>query len=283
MSDDKQKPEDLKKKKAEPDVEAEAAEGVAQTKWVPRSQKFVQDVEEAQPVPLWLITFTDIMALMLTFFVMMYTMSVPLEEKWEELTTAFDTGFSKFQSPQWNAGPQDTISIDKLDFSRALDLDYLESVVEEIIASDEKLKNVVVISQDDRLILSLPSELLFEAGQAEVTVEGKRAIFSLGGPLSRIRNRIEVVGHTDPRPIENKGGNGFNTNWDLSLMRAAHVAAVLENVGYTRSITLRGLASGRYAELPDLQQEERFSLARRVDVVIMKDDGSQRLGGAVFQ
>ena len=226
---------------------------------------------------LWLITFTDVMALMLTFFVMLYSMAVPEEEKWEDMTSAMTEGFRQFESPKWYQGAQDTINIDKLDFSRALNLNYLNALVTEIIEGDEKLQNVVVIPQKDRLVLSLPTELLFKTGQADVTVNGKRALFSLGGPLSRIRNRVEVIGHADPRPIQ--GGSGrYTSNWQLSLARAANVTAVLENVGYVRPIIVRGLSSARYDELPaDVAEEERLSLARRVDVVIMQDDGSQRL------
>ncbi len=232
--------------------------------------------ERAVPV-LWLITFTDVMALMLTFFVMLYSMSVPEEEKWEDMTDAFTVSFSQFESPKWYQGPQDTINIDKLDFSRALDLKYLNALVSEIIEKDEKLENVVIIPQKDRLILSLPTELLFKSGQSEVTVKGKRSLFSLGGPLSRIRNQVEVIGHADPRPIQSEGGR-FSSNWELSLSRAANVASVLENVGYVRSIIVRGLSSARYDELPvELSEEERLSLSRRVDIVIMKDDGSQRM------
>lgn len=228
-------------------------------------------------VPLWLITFTDIMALMLTFFVMLYAMAVPEEEKWEEMSSGFNRGFSKFQSAQLSAGPQDSINIDRLDFSRALDLNYLNALVTEIIAKDDNLKNVVVIPQNDRLILSLPSDLLFESGQAEVGVKGKRAIYALGGPLSRIRNAIEVIGHADPRPIEAQAGK-FASNWELSLSRGVNVAAVLETVGYGRNVTVRGLSSARYDELPaDMDPDERLSLSRRVDIVIMRGDGNQRI------
>lgn len=261
--------EDKEQKKEEPQQESVAP------MFMPRSRS-AGDGENAA-VPLWLITFTDIMALMLTFFVLLYSMSVPLEEDWEEFTSAMNKGLSKFQSPEWYQGPQDTVNIDKLDFSRALDLDYLESLVRELMVSNERLSNIVVIPQKTRLVLSLPSDLLFEAGQAEVTTKGKRALFAIGGPLSRIRNRIEVIGHADPRPVQSQNSR-FSSNWELSLARAANVSAVLENVGYARPIIVRGLSSARYDELPgDLGREERLDLARRVDVVIMKDDGSQRL------
>lgn len=227
--------------------------------------------------PLWLVTFTDAMALMLTFFVLMYAMSVPEEEKWEQLSSAMTEGFSKFKSPQLYAGALQEINIEKLDYKRALNLDYLESLLNDIITKDEGLENIIVIKQNDRLMLSLPVDLMFDRGQTSVSSNGKKALFSIGGPLSRIRNRIEVIGHTDTVPVS-ESRTGFSSNWELSVVRASQVAALLEDIGYSRNIIIRGMSSARYEELPkNINKKRREDLARRVDIMIMKDDGNQRL------
>ncbi len=226
---------------------------------------------------LWLITFTDIMALMLTFFVLLYSMSVPEEEKWEDISNSVTKGFSKFYSPQYFQGPQDALSIEKLDLSEALDLQYLQTLLEKVISNDEGLKDIVIIPQDNRLIISLPQDLLFEVGKDEVSVRGQKALFALGGSMARIRNRIEIVGHTDPRPVSEGNTNGFSSNWGLSLSRAAQVSNILQQVGYRRNIIVRGISSARYDELPaTMDEEQRLDLARRVDIVVMSDDGSTR-------
>jgi len=230
--------------------------------------------DTSDSVPLWLITFTDVMALMLTFFVLLYSMSQPDVEKWTEMMSTMTVEFSKYYSEEWQAGEQETISIEKVDYSRALSLDYLRALLSEIIQKDESLRNIKLFQDDKRLIVSLPSELLFATGSARVNDPGRQALFALGGLLSRIRNRLEVIGHSDPRPVR---GGQFTSNWDLSLARATSVSAVLTNVGYRRPITVRGLASARFEELPgDLSRERKLELARRVDIVIMKDDGSGR-------
>ena len=236
---------------------------------------------EREYVPLWLITFTDVMALMLTFFVLLYSMAVPQEEEWSHMTAALNTEFSKFYSEKWEEGPQDSINIEKLDFSAALDLEYLQALMTQLVEGERILKDIVLIPQDDRLIVSLPSDLLFDVGKADIRDKGRKALFALGGALSRMKNRIEVIGHSDPRPIPEKSGDdssAFSSNWDLSLARALRAAAVLETVGYRRPIVVRGLSSARYEELPsDMEESKRLDLARRVDIVIMSDDGSRRL------
>ena len=79
------------------------------------------------------------------------------------------------------------------------------------------------------------------------------------------------MGHTDPRPITS---DRFASNWELSLSRAANIAAVLENVGYDRPVTVRGYASARFDDISEtVPISERLDLSRRVDIVIMEDDG----------
>ncbi|MFK7838836.1 MAG: flagellar motor protein MotB [Bdellovibrionales bacterium] len=232
--------------------------------------------DEKVETPLWLITFTDIMALMLTFFVLLYSMSVPEVKKWEDLSTSINEGFSKFYSPQKFAGAQDTLSIDKIDRTQALNLNYLRDLIEVKMKEDELLGDVKIISAKDKIIISLPEDLLFEGGDNDVTTQGKRALFSLGGLLARIRNRVEVVGHSDPRPITNPNAK-FASNWELSLARAASVSNVLLQVGYVRDVITRGMSSARYDELPEtLPEQTRLDLSRRVDIVVMKDDGGKR-------
>lgn len=231
---------------------------------------------EEQSTALWLITFTDIMALMLTFFVLLYSMSVPEEENWEDITSGLQSQFTRtFSSPQ-SPATQDMVNIEKIDFSKAQDLSYLTSVLANVINKDERLKNLVLIPQSDHLIISVPEDLLFESGQSDVSTQGRQVLFSLGNAMARIKNRIEIIGHSDPRPIQNTSGR-FASNWELSLARAGAVASVLENAGYERFLTVRGLSSARYDNLSeDMDEKERLSLARRVDIIVMEDDGSER-------
>lgn len=223
--------------------------------------------------PIWMVTFTDVMGLMLTFFVMMYAMSTPKEEQWESLTETIQTNFNKYYGKVQNRGFQETLSIERIDYSRALDLNYLRALMAALIEREGKLGAVALINQGSSLILSLPQDLLFNPGDATVKEEGARALYALADMLSRIKNRVEIIGHTDPRPIAT---DEFPTNWDLSLKRAASVAAVLQDVGYTQPIIIRGQAAGRYQDLPkSMAEEHRLNVSRRVDIVIMEDDGKR--------
>jgi chemotaxis protein MotB len=219
----------------------------------------------------WLISFTDVMALMLTFFVLLFAMSNPKQEDWEDFTRQIQENFNRFEGAEQSRGAEDAINIEKINFSQALNLNYLRVLMENLLEKEPALGRAKLIDHNDSLIISLPQDILFEAGQADVKPQANKALYTLAGTLRRIKNRVEITGHTDPRPIT---GGSFENNWHLSLKRATNIAAVLNNVGYDRAITVRGQASGRFDDIPDtIPESERLDLSRRVDIVVMEDDG----------
>lgn len=232
--------------------------------------------DDQSSVPLWLITFTDTMALMLTFFVLLYAMSSPQEEKWVEISAGLTNRFKLEDPAPYKSGTQDSISLDKIQKNKALKLDYVKTLVANLL-KEKGVEGAVLIENGERLIISLPSELLFKSGQAEIGLEGKTVIFSLAGVLARLKNRIEVVGHTDPLRMSPSAQGAYKSNWELSMGRGAAVASMLREVGYTNNITVRGVSSARYDELPEtISETKRNDLSRRVDIVVMDDDGHRR-------
>lgn len=237
-------------------------------------RRYGRRMEDIQGGSTWLISFTDVMALMLTFFVLLFAMSNPKQEDWEKLTKNIYDSFNQFQGKIENRGDEDAVNINKVNFSQALDLDYLKAIIRKLIEQSPELKIVKVIDNNRSLIISLPQDILFESGRAELKSEANRALFTLANTLRRIQNRVEIVGHTDPRPVT---GGSYSSNWELSLARASAVGAALQNVGYNKPLTLRGQASGRFDDMPDtIPVNERLDLSRRVDVVIMEDDGRKK-------
>lgn len=222
---------------------------------------------------IWLVSFTDVMALMLTFFVMLFAMSEPEKEQWADTMTALRSELNSYYGPAFSQGPQETINLDKIKLDRALDIGYLTLVINSIVDESEYLDDAVINRQREHLVISLPQKLLFRSGDAEPVDEGLRALYALGGALTRIKNRIEIIGHADPRPVGGRN-ESFDNNWELSLARALNVAAVLENVGYDKEIIVRGLSDGRYQDIGNQADEAtKLAISRRVDIVIMNHDG----------
>src|SRR3546814_14408895 len=65
---------------------------------------------------------------------------------------------------------------------------------------DAVLKDARILQLDRQLVVSLPSDLLFRPGKAELQPAAREALFRMGGVVSTIGNRIDVHSHTDPDP-----------------------------------------------------------------------------------
>ncbi len=233
--------------------------------------------DEGASAPVWLVTFTDIMGLMLTFFVLMFAMRSPEPRTFETLVTGLQNQVFKILDTREKTGPFDTIDLGRVDFNRALDLDYLEALVRERVSERaDVLKDAVLVPQSGSLIVSLPQDIVFDPGKDVVSDGGKATLGALAGILVRVRNRIEIIGHADIRPIP-ANDKAYESNWDLSLARAVAAAEVLRVQGYERPVVVRGLGDALYHALPGgLPESFRDSISRRVDIVIMSDDGSRR-------
>ncbi len=230
--------------------------------------------DQPQTNYIWLVTFTDVMGLMLTFFVLLFAMSEPENKEYDKITSALRAEMGQVYGAQSQPGTEENIDLSRVNFNRALDVRYLEELIRNTIEEHEELKDIEVIPQPGSVVLSLPQDMLFTPGQAAITEPGRKILYTLGGSLSRMRNRIEIDGHTGSKPLEGAQDSRFGNNWELSLARAAQVASILENVGYQQSVSIAGYAAGRYQDLENVKEDtEQEKWARRVDITILNHSG----------
>lgn len=202
---------------------------------------------------LWLITFTDTIAVMLTFFVMTFAMSHVEEDVWSNVSQTFQDNFNRHFGAPLNRGDQDTISIDRINFNQALDLHYLEILLVEQLQDIPSLEGVELRKQDRALVLSIVQERIFEPGMTTLNDTGRAYLYALSEIVRRMKNRIEISVQADPAIAD---------KWNEALGRAASLSAVLYDAGYTRPVAIR-------ASIPESGSESR------VGIVIMEDDGNR--------
>jgi chemotaxis protein MotB len=218
----------------------------------------------------WIVMFTDLVCLMLTFFVLLFSMATPEPRLWREITLENAPGD---KAVRWRPPVVEVSEFAVRESQAALELTYLGALLRRQIVTAGGLADVSVRTYRDHIAISLPSDLLFEPGSARLGTRGQEAVFIVAGAIANVKNGIEVLGHTDPMP---SGASGFTSNWELSLARAATVAAAIRNAGYDRPMSVQGFADGRYFEIPDdLTEARRFALARRVDIVIRPERSSE--------
>ena len=215
--------------------------------------------------PVWLVTFADLVALLIAFFVMMFATQKVDTGKWESLIQTFSQRLNPAQTVII-ARPTADLNIDRLSPVRAIDLGYLEKVIRDKTKIEPDLAGLALFRFDDRLAIALPAELLFAQGRADIETAARPILFTLAGMLGTIGNRIDVTGHADPTPIR---AGPFRSNWQLSIARAVSVANELRRAGYHRPLSPSGYGDTRFVDLPPgLSNLEQAALARRVDIVI---------------
>lgn len=225
-------------------------------------------IEEVKSNPnSWMIIFADLLALLLTFFVLMFSMSSVQVSEWQALVTSLSENLNPERAM---IGETDWNKIDEaLVFEEtAMNLEYLKNIFEDKLSRDPILARSTVSVLDDRLAISLPSDLIFELGQAELEPDARAAMIELGETLRTIDNEIMVVGHSDLSPIS---GRFYPTNWELSLVRLLLVAQMIKAGGYEGPVEAFGNGSSRFSELDEsIPLDQRYNLARRVDVIVLQ-------------
>lgn len=213
----------------------------------------------------WMITFADLIMLLITFFVLLFSMSQVKTEKWQSVIEALSDRLNPI-SASAKIAPSAELNARRVFEPKLLGLDYLDTMLAEKAAADPVLGQSVIQRLDDRLVISLPGRTLFAPGSAELAPDARDAIAALGALLQYVDNRIDVNGHTlagaEPTAI-------FESHWELSLARALVVAEVLREAGLSQRITALGFADSRRHDISRaLPEWRRRELARRVDVVL---------------
>lgn len=215
--------------------------------------------------PIWLVTFGDVTALLLTFFVMLFSTTKIPSETWEAVVGPMSDSL-QFSKAGRTPNPESDKAVPIIELQPALPTEYLSAVLQDHLRQDEVLRNAIVRRQDSRVVISLYGNALFEQGNSQLSEKARDSVFRLGGVIANIGNQLEILGHADP--TKNDGAD-FESNWLLALNRALAVAAELKASGYQRNIIALGLGDSRYTHLDsDLSEARRFELARRVDLVL---------------
>lgn len=213
----------------------------------------------------WMISLADLLALLLTFFVMMFSMNAVQDAEWQAVVSSFRKQFNPHEARVSPQAEPDAQAV-RRPVAWGTGLDYLAALLANKTRGAD-WPEVHVTRLADRVVLSLPGDLIFEPGSAILQAGAQAPLAILAEQLGGLANAIEIQGHSDPSPV--RGGDA-GANLDLSLRRAEAVAGALQAAGYGAAPDAIGFADGRYGDLdPGLEPELRARLARRVDIAII--------------
>ena len=263
--------------------------------------------EEEQPAgsPAWMATFSDLMNLLLCFFVMLFSMSNMDEQKLRQLVAAMNNTVSIFDAGSTAIGEGVLISNgvsqlneldeyinstgkqadNEVDGEDMQNFDQSPEALEEILSetylqrNEELAENVEEALQDSSIAdqvdisftaqyvqLSMNGALLFDSGSAELKEESTEILEKVGAVLQRYSSGIiEIEGHTDNVPINSAR---YASNEELSDARALSVFYFLINNTKLDPVNLKHSGMGERVPVADNSTAEGRSRNRRVEIRI---------------
>lgn len=212
----------------------------------------------------WMVTFGDLIMLLLTFFVLLLTMKSMDKKQTEEMFQ----NFIEAEDTRWNFGYQKTDKKNVMD-SEGQNQTFINSsaMLKKTLKQEYyNFRKNFEIAEDNRgIVVTIDSEHLFDSGKAVVRQSGFEKLDIIGDLLKNVANDILIIGHTDN--ITLKAGK-FNSNWDLSCFRALNVFYYLtNNYGLNpKNIAVGGYGSSRPLFPNDSVQNR--SKNRRIEIIL---------------
>jgi chemotaxis protein MotB len=157
---------------------------------------------------------------------------------------------------------------------RADQLAVIEQRFRELRSKLDKLNSigVKVVPRNNRLVIQLPGDILFDSGKDDLKPQGKEVLGQVAevirGDKDLMNRYFLVAGHTDNVPVAKSLRGTFPTNWELSVARATNVVRFLQEAGIPPE---RMVASGRgqYDPVASNDTPEGRQKNRRIEIMLI--------------
>ncbi len=218
-----------------------------------RKKKQIEENQEPSS-PAWMTTFSDMMTLLLTFFVLLLSFSKMDEEKFEQAAHSLKgaLGIMKsYPSPRNKMGIY--LNEDDLNSQQEIfdNMKELQQKAEEL----DMAEDINVRITENGLLIQLGDKILFDVGEAELKSIAFPLLDIVGKTIRKKAGLVLVSGHTDNIPIHTEK---YPSNWELSSARALSVVKYLiEKAGVPPEL----LGATGYSEYKPIV--ENTSLANR--------------------
>ncbi len=210
--------------------------------------------DEGGGVPAWVMTFADLMTLLMCFFVLLLAFSEMDAQKFKELSGSMKNAFgvqaeieartipkgTSVIAREFSPGkPQPTIVNDIRQFTidsnkNTLEFDEDDDRKEELEREAERIRQALkaeiiegsldLVTEDDKIIIHILEKASFRSGDDQVRSSFEPTLEKIALLLVDSNGTLEVAGHTDSIPINTAK---FRSNWALSTSRAVSVAHLL--------------------------------------------------------
>jgi|SRR5699024_9898680 len=224
----------------------------------------------------WLTTFSDLMSLLLTFFILLFSMSSVSEAKFSSASQSIqkalvgetggstildEAGISNIDTGNGTGGSEDG---ETNDIPQQVTGMYEEAMA--IIEAEGIGDQITVSSDQDGVYLDIQESILFDSGQAQISAIGQDTLDSLTELLKSSDNDIIVEGFTDNVPMNSVK---YPSNWELSAGRAMSVVRYLVEENNIESSRISGRGYGEFNPVVPNDTAENRAKNRRVNIVLV--------------
>ena len=227
--------------------------------------------EEAENSERWLLTYADMITLLLVFFIVLYSMANIDKEKFMTVAASMARAFGRGGGGLiaglggGGTGAPAPIFFDTLPQQQQDFLSVGASMAE--FAEQAGLTGDIAVNMTyEGVVISLSESLVFEPGGADLSERAKATLAVVADVLKELPNAVRVEAHTDNVPTNSPV---YPTNWELSVARSVAIVRYLsEQYGIDPS-RLCAAGYGEYRPLVPNDTREHRAINRRAEIVIL--------------
>ncbi len=237
--------------------------------------------------PAWMTSYGDLMTNLLCCFVLLFSMAIVDQQKFEAVASSLRAAFSNQSISTFEEEKKDSIinllpdvqpgnqpdETDDIDgekpdaVSEKMTVAEAKAEIEQLIEGMGLNENIKVIEEKDIVIFRVDSLILFDSGKADLKESGKPVIEQIGKVMKKLNIDILVQGHADDRPIST---SIFPSNWELSTKRATNVVKYLMSKCGIEGKYLTATGNAEYKPIAPNDTEYNRQKNRRIDIVVAK-------------
>ncbi len=257
-----------------------------------------EEKQESTGVPAWVMTFADLMTLLMCFFVLLLAFSEMDVAKFKQLSGSMKEAFGvqsevevktipkgtsvvaqEFSPGKPEPTPVNTVRQFTIDSNRNT-LDALSRELKEIketreharrlrLALKEEIEKgyVAIETEGTRVIIHIMEKASFDSGLADLRTEFVPVLGKISGLIDNTSGDVTISGHTDNVPISTER---FRSNWELATSRAVSVAHALLDGSEIAPARLRVTGHADTEPRASNDTPEGRAKNRRVDISIVR-------------
>ncbi len=229
--------------------------------------------------PMWMTTFSDLMSLLLCFFVLLLSFSEMDVARFKEVAGSLKDAFGVQRQEIIYDIPKGLDIVSK-EFTPQFTVDELLERVKSAIKLELIKGEIEIEALEDRVVLRLKDEILFDPGSAQLRPAARPILIKLAQALAGFDGEVLVAGHTDsipPRP-----GSRWRSNWELSAVRATMVLEFLLSQKTIAPYQTAAIGYGDSRPLYPNDTPQHRAANRRVEIILIQKGHSGLESREVF-